>query len=76
MEDVVHHAASVAYLEAPWLDASHRGGPDDGHHSSVCFLDQHSGHVLRDSLSNDGNGSNLQVFKTTHSVTCNNININ
>ncbi len=66
VQDVVHHAARVADLEAARLDAAHRGGPDDGDLLGVRQLDQLPRQVLRDALRNDRDGFDLGILHALH----------
>ena len=54
VENVVHHAARVADLEAARLDASDRGRPDDVDLLLLGDVDDLPRHVLRDPLGDDG----------------------
>lgn len=59
MQDVVHHAARVADLEAAGLDSADRGRPDYRHVSLVRLQDELARHVLRDALGYDGDRLDL-----------------
>lgn len=61
MENVVHHAASVADFQTAGLDAADRGRADDGHALGGGQLVQLAGHVLGDALGDDGDGAELRV---------------
>ena len=64
VQDVVHHAASVADLEAAGGDATHRGRPNDRYFLLFCQLDQFPGQVLRNSFGDDRYGADLGKFET------------
>ena len=61
VEDVVHHAARVADLEAARLDAADRGRPDDVDLLLLGDVDEVPRHVLGDPLRDDGDRPNSTV---------------
>ena len=64
MENVVHHAAGVADLEAAGLHSANSCRTNDGHILGRGKLDQLASKVFWDTLGYDGNSLDLGIAHT------------
>ena len=66
VEDVVHHAASVADFQATRFDTADCSRTDDGHVFLRCQLVEFACRVFGNALGDDGDGADLRVVHGFH----------